>query len=64
MEVAVVCLLSIFAATLLLGQPVEENKNHKLHIKFKALYEKTGDPNYQRLSNHYHQEWVNETTDG
>ena len=58
------CLVCIVAYAINSSLTSEENKNYKLHIKFKKLYETTGSPKYKELSIHYHQEWVNETTDG
>ena len=59
-----IILVLIVAYALRASMPSEENKNHVLYKKFKKLHDSTGDPIYKKLSDHYHQEWVNETTDG
>lgn len=58
-------LLSILASFIAHNWTTEEmNPNYKRYLRFKELYEKTGNKTYKGLRDHYHQEWVNETTDG
>ena len=42
----------------------KEDKTYALYLKYKRLHEETGDVKYKAMSQHYHQEWVNENTDG
>ena len=59
-----VCLVLVLIFSLRKSFCEEENKTYALYLKYKKMYEETGDVKYKALSDHYHQEWVNENTDG